>query len=192
MNSAGLALPNSEKNQLEDILCRLEKVEKSVSTRPQSNELSLLVFSGELDKLLAAFNIANAAAACGMNVSIFFTFWGTAALKKTTLYRQKSLVEKAFGFLLPGGFETKQLSRLDMFGIGRRLIGREMRHKEISSLPAMVDVAGTLGVQIYICEMSMRLMGITEQELIDYPDKKFCGAAKYLSLANSATTSLFV
>lgn len=171
---------------------RLGRIEKRLEGAPDANAMTLLVFSGELDKLLAAFTIANGAAASGMTVSMFFTFWGTAALKARTLLGGKSLVERAFGMLLPGGLGRRALSRLDMAGIGRFLMGREMRQKNISGLPALIEQAAGLGVQIYACEMSMELMGIRREELLDYPGLQFCGAVKFADLAASGNTTLFI
>lgn len=175
--------------QMEDRLARLEA---RMDRAPDPNAMTLLVFSGELDKLLAAFTIANGAAATGMNVSMFFTFWGTAALKARTTHRGKPLMERAFGLLLPGGLGRRALSRLDMGGLGRFLIGREMQRKNISPLPALIEQAAGLGVQIYLCEMSMELMGIRRDELIDYPNLQFCGAVQFADLAASGNASLFI
>jgi peroxiredoxin family protein len=192
MASAQLQSSTSDSETILHLTQRLESVEAQLEKKTASNELTLVVFSGELDKLMAAYNIANAAASCGMKVSMFFTFWGAAALKKKTLLSEKTWVERAFGILLPGGLGSRKLSRLDMLGIGRHLMGREMNQKNIPSLSNMVDTAAKLGVDLYICEMSMNLMGIRESELIDYPNKQFCGAAKFLSLANKSNTSLFM
>lgn len=171
---------------------RLAKIEKRLDTTGDPNHITLLVFSGELDKLLAAFNIANAAAACGTKVSMFFTFWGIASLKTKTVYGQKNFIERAFGLMLPGGFSKRQLSRLDMAGMGRALLSKEMRNKNVADLPAGIDTAQKLGVELYLCEMTMNLMGITEDELIDYSPVHFCGATKFLALARNANTTLFI
>lgn len=182
----------SDAQTIQHLMHRLDSVEAQLKKNTETNGVTLVVFSGELDKLMAAFTIANAAASCGMKASMFFTFWGTAALKKQTIVAEKTWTERAFGYLLPSGLASRRLSRLDMFGLGRRMLAREMSQKNISNLPEMVDIAGKLGVDLYICEMSMNLMGIKDSELIDYPNKQFCGAAKYLSLADKASTSLFM
>lgn len=171
---------------------RIAQLEARLAMAPDANAMTLLVFSGELDKLLAAFTIANGAAASGLTVSMFFTFWGAAALKTRTTMRGKPLVERAFGMLLPGGLGRRALSRLDMVGAGRFLMGREMKRKNISALPALIDQAAGLGIQIYVCEMSMDLMGIRREELIDYPGLQYCGAVKFADLAASGNTTLFI
>ena len=171
---------------------RLDAIERQLERAPRGNAIAMVIFSGDLDRLLAAFSIANGAAACGMKVSMFFTFWGTAALKQRTLTSGKSVVEKAFGMLLPAGLQRRALSRLDMAGLGRRLIKREMSRKNIAGIDELLEQAATLGVSIKICQMSMELMGITEDELIDFPDIQYCGAATFLALARESNTSLFV
>ncbi len=177
-----------------EIQARLERLEAQLGTQNQTAQrsVSLLVFSGELDKLLAAFNIATAAAACSMKVSMFFTFWGTAALKQRTLTHGKNLVERMFAYLLPGGLQRRALSRCDFAGVGRVMLTGEMRRKNVSDLPLLIEQCGASGVEIYVCQMSMNLMGIRAEELIDYPHMHYCGAAKFLQLANSADTNLMV
>lgn len=172
---------------------RVEALERRLKGCTDANALSMVVFSGELDKLLAAFVIATGAAACGMDVSMFFTFWGTAALKKAgPQARGKSLVERMFGWMLPGGFDRRKLSRMDMAGLGRRLMMREMRRKSAPDLRSLIDVAGESGVEINVCEMSMSLMGISRDELIEYPGMAFCGVARFLERASGAGTTLFI
>jgi len=180
---------NPEYAELEE---RLANIEKRLDTTGDPNHITLLVFSGELDKLLAAFNIANAAAACGTKVSMFFTFWGIASLKAKTVYGHKNFIERAFGFMLPGGFSKRQLSRLDMAGLGRALLSKEMRNKNVADLPAGIETAKKLGVDLYLCEMTMNLMGISEEELIDYSPIHYCGATKFLAFARNANTTLFI
>ncbi len=171
----------------------LESQSAGDSNNSKTESLTLLVFSGELDKLLAAFVIATGAAACGMKVTMFFTFWAAAALKKRgPQARGKSLIERMFGWMLPGGFSGQKLSKLDFCGLGRRMMRREMEKKNVADLPELVDAAKDLGVEIHICEMSMLLMGIRREELMDYPGMRFCGAAGFLERAASSDVSLFI
>jgi peroxiredoxin family protein len=94
--------------------------------------------------------------------------------------------------MLPGGLQKRRLSHLDFGGFGRRMMALEMKKKRVADLPALVDLAGELSVQIYICEMSMSLMGIRKEELIDYPHLQYCGVAHFLDLASQANTTLFI
>lgn len=178
---------------LAELTRRVDELERRMQAGPDTNTLSLLVFSGDLDKLLAAFTLATGAAACGMQVTIFFTFWGAAALKKNaSQHSGKSLVEKLFGWMLPGGFHNRKLSQLDMGGMGRWMMAREMRKKRVPDLPTLIDLAQELNVQLYVCDMSMSLMGIRQSELIDYPNLQCCGAVHFLEIASKANTTLFI
>ncbi|NOY28794.1 MAG: NADH dehydrogenase FAD-containing subunit [Planctomycetes bacterium] len=172
---------------------RIEELEKKQKNTADVNALSMVVFSGELDKLLAAFVIATGAAACGMRVSMFFTFWGAAALKKSgPQAKGKSIVERMFGCLLPGGLGKRKLSKLEMLGVGRQLMTREMAKKNVASLPELIETAKELGVGINICQMSMSLMGIQAEELIDYPGMGYCGVANLVEQSSSSNTTMFI
>lgn len=185
--------PADASSDIAALRARVEKLELQLGAAADEKRLSMLVFSGELDKLLAAFTLAVGAAACGMRVSMFFTFWGAAALKKDgPQARSKSLVERIFGWLLPGGLARRRLSRLDMAGVGRAIIAREMREKQIPDLPALIAMAAEAGVELYLCDMSMSLMGIRSEELIDYPGREVCGVAHFADLAASSQATLFI
>jgi len=187
------ALPSASSDAIAELRQRLSTLEKKAQSAPDTNALCMVVFSGELDKLLASFVMATGAAACGMKVSMFFTFWGTAALKKKGPQSPgKTLVEKMFGWMLPGGLDRRKLSKLDMGGMGRWMMAREMKKKNVTDLASLISLAQELEVQIYICEMSMSLMGITLEELIDNPTMKQCGVAHFLTLASEANTTLFI
>ena len=180
-------------DEIGELRQRIQELERRLDSAPDANSLSMLVFSSELDKLLAAFTIATGAGACGMKVALFCTFWGTAALKKSGPQgADKSPIERLFGWMLPGGLHKRRLSHLDFGGFGRRLMTREMKKKRLTDLPALIDLAGELGVQIYVCEMSMSLMGIRREELIAYPHLHYCGVASFLDLAAQSNTTLFV
>ena len=114
------APPVPSLDQHTELAARVAQLEARMARAPDPDGMTLLVFSGDLDKLLAAFTIANGAAATGMSVRMFFTFWGAAALKARTVLGGKSLVERAFGLMLPGGLTRRALSRMDMLGVGRR------------------------------------------------------------------------
>ena len=182
---------------IELLEARLRHVENALAsveaTQPDTNRLNLLVFEGSRDRMLAAFVMATGAAACGMKVSMFFTFWGTASLRKGGgQLGKKSLIERAFGMMLPSCARKTRLSQMDMCGIGRFLMDKEMQKKNIANLDQLIDTAGDLGVEIQVCEMSMNLMGIRREELIDYPHMNFCGVAKFVDDAASANTTLFI
>lgn len=186
-NSANPSDPSSSLER------RIEELERRNKRAPDANSMSMVVFSGELDKLLAAFVIATGAAACGAKVNMFFTFWASAALKKRgPQARGKSIVERMFGWMLPGGFGKRKLSKMDMLGVGRLMMTREMAKKNVANLPELIDAAKELGVEINVCEMSMSLMGIRAEELIDYPNMGFCGVAQFVEKSSSSNTTLFI
>ncbi|MCA9079011.1 MAG: DsrE/DsrF/DrsH-like family protein [Planctomycetaceae bacterium] len=184
---------NSPELQVDQLTARIEKLEAQLASAPDPNRMNLLVFEASRDRLLAAFVMANGAAACGMEVTMFFTFWGTAALKKDgPQSRGKSLVEWAFGFMLPRGANRTALSQMDMCGLGRMLMQSEMKKKNIADLNELISTAGELGVKLRVCEMSMQLMGIRREELIDYPNLDFCGVATFADMTAQANTTLFI
>ncbi|VAX39377.1 CoA-disulfide reductase / Disulfide bond regulator [hydrothermal vent metagenome] len=191
------SVPVNDFNSLQHRIAKLEKelkLQNALSTQDRTEDaMSMVVFSGELDRLLASFVIATGAAACGTKVSMFFTFWATAALKKEGKQAKgKSVMERMFGWMLPGGFNKQKLSKMDMCGLGRKMMLNEMQKKNVPSLEELIEIAGDLDVEINICEMSMSLMGIKEEELIDYPHKQFCGVAHFVEQSSRAQSSLFI
>jgi len=176
-----------------DLQRRVADLEQRVRTLSEREAVTLCVFSNDLDKLLAAFSIAIGAAACGLRVSMFFTFWGTTLLRREAPQTPgKRLVERMFGWMLPAGPGQLSLSRMHMGGIGRALIGREMRRKGIPALTEMIEMAKSSGVEILACSMSMDLMGIRKEELLDYPNLRICGATQFVDMAASGNVTLFV
>ncbi len=159
----------------------------------RKNKLSMVVFSGDLDKLLAAFIIATGAAAMGMEVVQFFTFWATPALRdKKKKGKGKDLFGKMFGFMLPKGARKVKLSKMNMGGMGTAMMQHLMKKKKVASLPEFIDLAIEMGVKIYICDMSMDLMGFKQEEMIDYPGRQFVGVAKFLEEAGDSKIQLFI
>ena len=160
---------------------------------PVENKLSIIVFSGDLDKLLAAFVLSTGAAAAGMQVRLFFTFWGTAALRDAKKRVEgKDLMSKMFGFMLPKGSTKVKLSKMHMAGMGTSMMRMLMKKKKVASLEEMLAMAGQMGVEICVCEMSMGLMGFKREELIDYPHMSQCGVATFLAEASTSRVQLFI
>jgi peroxiredoxin family protein len=157
------------------------------------DQLSMVIFSGDLDKILAAMIIATGAAAYDMKVNLFFTFWATAALRSPTKKAKgKNFMGKMFGFMLPRGADKVTLSKMNMLGMGTAMMKGLMKKGKIASLPEMFKTAGELGININVCEMSMSLMGFKREELIDYPNMKICGVATFLSDAQESKIQLFI
>ena len=157
------------------------------------DQLSMVVFSGDLDKILAAMIISTGAAAYDMKVKLFFTFWATAALRdpgKTV--SGKTFMSKMFGIMLPKGSGKVKLSKMNMCGMGTSMMKGIMKKSKVPSLKEMIQTAGELGVEINVCEMSMNLMGFKKEELIDYPNMTICGVATFLSDAQESKIQLFI
>jgi peroxiredoxin family protein len=175
--------------QFAELKGRLEGLSKVAP----ANRLVLICFSGELDKALAAFVIATGAAAMGMDVVMFFTFWGTPLLRdKKKKVGGKDLMSKMFGVMLPKGVDKVKLSKMNMGGMGTAMMKALMKKKNVASLEDMLTLAAELEIRIFICEMSMDLMGFKREEMIDYPNLTFCGVAKMLEEAQSSKVQFFI
>ena len=165
----------------------------ALSNKAVENKLSMVVFSGELDKVLAALVIATGAVAMGMEVVMFFTFWGTPVLRdKKKKAGGKDVMGKMFGAMLPTGTGDVKLSNMNMGGMGTAMMKSLMKKKNVASLEEMLDLAEELGVRIYVCEMSMDLMGFKREEFIDYKGMGFAGVATFLQEAANSKVQLFV
>jgi peroxiredoxin family protein len=157
----------------------------------RTERVTFVVFSGELDRLLAAFTMATGAAACGLDVTMFFTFWGAAFFKAGPSAASKTFVERAFGLLLRGGSGGTRLSRLHMGGLGHWLVRREMRRKGLASLDELVALARESGVRFAVCESSLALLGMDRTELAGDVELEVCGVAHMWDRAAGGQT-LFV
>lgn len=179
--------------ELEKQLAEMKQQLDAVSGRVPQNKLSMVVFSGDLDKLLAAFIIGTGAVAMGMDVVMFFTFWATPALRdKNKSGGEKDPMSKMFEFMLPKGASSVKLSKMNMGGAGTAMMKALMTSKNVASLDDMIKLAGELEVKIYVCEMSMDLMGFKREEMIAYPDLSYCGVAKFLEEAMGSKIQLFI
>ncbi|HNW98872.1 MAG TPA: DsrE/DsrF/DrsH-like family protein [Bacteroidales bacterium] len=179
----------------EDFEKQFLELQKKVSKleKGTKDQLSMVVFSGDLDKILAAMIISTGAAAYDMKVNLFFTFWATAALRDPKKSASgKNFMEKMFGIMLPKGSKKVKLSKMNMCGMGTSMIKGIMKKHKVASLEEMFKTAGELGVQINICEMSMNLMGFKKEEMIDYPNLNICGVATFLADASESKVQLFI
>jgi len=161
----------------------------AVRETPQGK--TIIVFSGDLDKVLASFVIANGAAAMGRPVTMFFTFWGLTALRKTEKQDvKKTPMEAMFGKMLPRGTEKLKLSRMNMGGMGTEMMKKIMNDKNVDSLEDMMKKAMANGVKLIACSMSMDIMGIKPEELID--GVEIAGVGTYLGDAEGSNVNLFI
>jgi peroxiredoxin family protein len=156
------------------------------------NRVSLVVYSGTLDKLLAALNIATGAASMGCEVNLFFTFWATSAMRAGTPMKNKTAMERVLGLILPAGARELKLSTMNFGGLGTAMIKRRMKQKNIADLDKLFSMAEELGVKISICEMSMDLMGMTLDDLRRYPGMEVCGVGTFMAHALASKVTLFI
>lgn len=152
------------------------------------NGATMVVFSGDLDKALASMIIASGAAAMGKDVTLFFTFWGLSILKQQKV--KKKGLGKMFDMMLPNSANKLPISKMNMAGLGSKMIKTVMKQKNVESLPTMIKKANELGVKFVACTMSMDIMGIERDELFDFVE--FGGVATYLGDSEQANLNLFI
>jgi len=157
----------------------------------ESNGRTIVVFSGDLDKVLAAFVIANGAASMGGEVTMFFTFWGLNALRKDhPPVVKKGLMDRMFGWMMPRGVRKLKLSKMNMAGLGTSMMKGVMASKNVDSLEVLMDKARQAGVKLVACAMSMDVMGLQREELID--GIEVGGVGMYLGAAGKSNVNLFI
>ncbi|MBE6247434.1 MAG: pyridine nucleotide-disulfide oxidoreductase [Bacteroidales bacterium] len=175
------------------------QIEKSVPTAgesagvglPYSKGKTFILFSDDLDKTLATFVLANGAAATGEKVSIFFTFWGLNAIKKCDKPKvKKDIWGRMFGWMLPSDSTALALSKMNMMGMGARMMRFVMRKKGVDSLESLRRQAIESGVEFIACQMSMDVMGVKREELLD--EVTVGGVATYMERADKANVNLFI
>ncbi len=169
----------------------IRKQKKEEEKAEIKNGKTMVVFSNDLDRAIASFIIANGAAAMGRKVTMFFTFWGLNILRKTDKVRfKKDIIAKMFSFMMPRGSKKLSVSKMNMGGIGSRLIRYLMKKKNILSLEELIGQAKAAGVSLIACNMSMDIMGIKKEELID--GVTIGGVAAFLGSAEESDMSLFI
>lgn len=152
---------------------------------------TIVLFSGEMDKAIAAFIIANGAAAYDHEVTIFFTFWGLNALRKEEQVPvKKGFLEKMFGRMMPRGADRMGLSKMNFGGLGPKMIKHVMKKHKALSLPELIQLAQEQGVKLVACTMTMDLLGLQKDELIE--GIELGGVAAYLGDASDAKVNLFI
>lgn len=157
----------------------------------ERNDKTFVVFSGDLDKTIAAFIMANGAAAMGRKVTMFFTFWGLNILRRPGRVKvAKTLIERMFSEMMPRGTTKLGLSRMNMGGAGARMIRTIMKKKGISSLEELIESAKAHGVRLVACQMSMDIMGIRREELID--GVELGGVSTFIGSGEESDMSLFI
>lgn len=159
----------------------------------KEKKATIVVFAGALDKVMAAFIIATTCAAMGMKTTLFFTFWGLSALKRSGPAGgncKRNWMQTMLSWMLPKGPKSLPLSQLNMMGMGAGMLKQIMAQKKIASLPELIETAQDLEVRMIACQMSMDAMGICREELID--GIEVAGAATYVGESQDASITLFI
>lgn len=162
---------------------------ENIIINENSESVTIVVFSGDLDKAIASFIIANGALALGKKVTMFFTFWGLSIIKKRTLSKN-NILEKMFSFMLPKNSLSLPVSKMNFFGIGAKMIRYVMKSKDIMSLEELMNKSIENGVNLIACSMSMDVMGISKDELLE--NIEYGGVGQYLGEAQNSNTNLFI
>ena len=157
----------------------------------EKKKTTIILFSGDYDKAMAAYIIANGAAAYDHEVTIFHTFWGLNALRKDEpLALKKGLLEKMFGKMMPRGADKMGLSNMNFAGMGPKMIKHVMKKHNAMTLPSLIEMAQEQEVKLIACTMTMDLLGLQEQELLD--GIEYAGVAAYLADAEDGNVNLFI
>ena len=174
-----------------EAIVRKGKPQPCTGAAGSANSGAMVLFSNDLDKALAALIIATGMAAAGMQVSIFFTFWGLSVLRKNPGPAvKKSLLNTMFGWMLPKGAQKLALSKMHMAGMGTAMMKHVMAGQNVATLPEMLQNARAMGVKFIACDMAMGVMGITREELIDVDE--VAGVATFIARAKESGPTLFI
>lgn len=156
------------------------------------DRVTIVVLSGDMDKAMAAFIIATGAAAMGMQVTMFFTFWGLNIIRKPgATSSAKDWLRRAFGLLNKGGADGLPLSRFHFGGLGTKMMKKVMRQNRMPEVPELINTAQELGVKMIACTTTLGLMGISKDTLIEGVDQ-LAGVTTYLAEARHGSVNLFI
>ena len=159
-------------------------------TKP--NRVTIVLLSGDMDKAMAAFIIATGAAAMGMHVTMFFTFWGLNVIRKSgSTSAAKDMLRKMFGMLNKGGADSLPLSRFNFGGMGTTMMKKVMKDNRMPSVPELIETAQDLGVKMIACTTTLGMLGISKETLIDGVDE-LAGVSTYLAEAKNGSVNLFI
>jgi peroxiredoxin family protein len=173
-------------------LAEIRKEIAALRAQVPEDRAALVVFSGDLDRAIAAFIIATGAAAAGLETTLFFTFWGLSIIKKKNgaAVSKRDLMQRMFAVMTPSSSESLGVSKMNYFGIGATMLRTMMKKQQVSSLEELMDLARELGVRMIGCTMSMDVMGVDKAELFD--GIELGGVAAFMGEAARARVSLFI
>lgn len=163
---------------------------KALEAQVPEDRVTIVCFSGDYDRAMAAFIIATGALAMGYQVSMYFTFWGLSIIKKQVEMAGKSFPEKMFSAMLPENMSKLGLSKMNFAGAGAKMMRSIMSSKNVASLDELMDVAQEMGVRIISCTMAMDILGITDAEMEDGLD--YGGVGTFLGDAVKSRVTLFI
>ncbi|MCU4164604.1 FAD-dependent oxidoreductase [Carboxylicivirga caseinilyticus] len=180
-----------ENGEITAIIRKNDVLKDGFSVQDKGDNKTLIVFSDDMDRTLASFVIANGAAAMGKRVTIFFTFWGLNVIKKPNKPKvKKGVMDKMFDIMMPKHSGDLKLSNMNMGGMGAKMMKKRMKDKKVDSLEVMIQNAVSSGINLIACQMSMDVMGVKQEELID--GVNIGGVANYLEEAEKSNVNLFI
>lgn len=178
---------------MQTLMAHLRQCETSMADLQKlaaEDRMTIVVFSGDMDKVLAALFLATGAASMGCNVSMYYTFWGLSALRRKVVYKNKNLWHRMLAWMLPCGVSRLKTSKMHFAGIGPKLFNHLMKKQNVPDLQHMLDLAQELGVEMTACTTAMNIMGIGQEELID--NLQVGGVATYMKNASVSRVNLFI
>ena len=188
--------PNNVDQSIPDmqtLMAQLRQCEKSMADLQElaaEDRMTIVVFSGDMDKVLASLFLATGAASMGCEVSMYYTFWGLSALRQKAVYKNKNIWHRMLAWMLPCGVSRLKTSKMHFAGIGPKLFNHLMKKQNVPHLQQMLDTAKELGVQMTACSTAMNIMGIKSDELID--GLQVGGVATYMQAASQSRVNLFI
>lgn len=178
-------------NKLEQLEKQIQELKQELSQiLEQKDKVAIVVFSGDLDRVLASMIIATGAASFGKQVSVFFTFWGLNAIKKKKRLDNKNFKQKLFAFLNPSNYTQLPVSKMNFFGIGSAMLKSMMKDKNVNTLEDLIKIAKDMGIKFIACEMSKEVLGIEDDELLDGVESG--GVAYFLSHSLNSSMTIFI
>jgi peroxiredoxin family protein len=177
---------SSGSTDLAEVVAELQGRVAALEEAAPENRIVFGLLSGNLDTTIAAFICALGARAYDIEVDIFATFWGIAAFRDRQKKVDKGMLDRMFGMMIPRGSEQLPLSKMQMAGIGPKMIRKIMSDRGNQSLEDLMREAAEMGVKLHVCSMTMDVMGIKEDEMIDYPDLDVVGVGTFIGLVDRA------
>lgn len=191
---ASESFPDKMETRIQQLEEQVSRLHHELETQRQKNMACIICFSGEWDRLFAAFTIANGVLASGYEVHMFFTFWGATAMRSPGCYRpeNKSWMQRILAHMLPTGLKKTPLSKMNFGGIGKVMMGKLMKEKGVDDIDVLMEQARELDVHFHLCDTSLSLFGWENEELVDGENSDWCGVATFLSWAEKSRIVLFI